>query len=77
MSFLRSDVFRRAGLTDTGFAGDARLDERLPIARYEKKPVFASPDWLRGSADMLSTASDLYRWNAALLGGRVLGCKRS
>jgi hypothetical protein len=71
--FLAADVFRSAGLVDTGFAGDARLENRLPIARYQKKPVFSAPDWLRGSADMLSTASDLYRWNAALFGGQILG----
>ncbi len=71
--FLRDDVFPRAGMTDTGFAGDARLESRLPLAVYKRKPVFSAPDWLRGSADMLSTATDLFRWNAALLDGRVIG----
>lgn len=71
-AFLRSDLFARAGLTETGFAGDLNLEARLPLAAYTRKPVFSSPDWLRGSADMLSTAADLYRWNAALLGGRVI-----
>ncbi len=71
--FLESDVFVRAGLTDTGFAGDTDLEGRLPLAAYKRKPVFSSPDWLRGSADMMSTATDLYRWNAALLGGKVIG----
>lgn len=70
--FLVADVFHAAGLSNTGFTGDARLEGRLPIARYEKKPVFSAPDWLRGSADMLSTAHDLYRWNAALLGERII-----
>jgi CubicO group peptidase (beta-lactamase class C family) len=71
--FLIDDVFRAADLSDTSFTGDARLERRLPIARYEKKPVFSAPDWLRGSADMLSTANDLYRWNAALLRERIIG----
>jgi CubicO group peptidase (beta-lactamase class C family) len=70
--FLRSELFARAGLTETGFAGDRDLEVRLPLAAYTRKPVFSSPDWLRGSADMLSSAADLYRWNAALLGGRVI-----
>jgi CubicO group peptidase (beta-lactamase class C family) len=70
--YLRQDLFARAGLTHTGFAGDAELERRLPVADYKRKPVFSAPDWLRGSADMLSTATDLFRWNAALLGGRLL-----
>lgn len=72
-TLLRTDIFARAGLTETGFAGDPALEARLPLAAYKRKPVFSAPDWLRGSADMLSTAADLYRWNAALLSGRVIG----
>ena len=39
---------------------------------YRKKPAFDQPDWLKGSADIASSAADLYAWNAALMGGRVL-----
>ncbi len=70
--FLRDDIFKRAGMRDTGFAGEHELESRLPIASYKRKPVFSSPDWLRGSADMLSTAADLFRWNAALLSGDII-----
>lgn len=71
-AFLRSDLFERAGMTSTGFSGDPELEARLPPASYRKKPVFADREWLKGSADMLSTVSDLFRWNAAMMDGRVL-----
>jgi CubicO group peptidase (beta-lactamase class C family) len=70
---LNRDIFPRAELVSTGFSGDAQLESRLPIATYRQKPVFSAPDWLRGSADMLSTAADLFRWNRALMSGAVIG----
>jgi CubicO group peptidase (beta-lactamase class C family) len=39
---------------------------------YHRRPAFAEPDWLIGSGDMASTASDLFRWNSALMAGAVL-----
>lgn len=71
-SYLREAIFARAEMMSTGFSGDRDLEDRLPPASYRRKPVFSSPDWLRGSADMLSTVRDLYSWNRALMSGAVL-----
>ena len=70
--YVREFVLTPAGLHSTGFAGDRALEERLPPARYKRKPVFANPEWLRGSADMMSTVKDLYQWNKALMSGEIL-----
>lgn len=69
---LRRTIFPRAGLAATGFVGDPVLSPRAARPIYRKRPVFDQPDWLKGSADIVSSASDLYAWNAALMGGRIL-----
>lgn len=62
----------RAGLTNTGFTEEARLAALLAEPAYGRRPAFIQPDWLQGSADMLSSATDLFKWNAALFQGAVL-----
>jgi D-alanyl-D-alanine carboxypeptidase len=70
--YLRRAVFARAGLGETGFVGDYAPGSDVARPIHRRKPVFDQPDWLKGSADVASSAADLYAWNAAFMGGRVL-----
>jgi CubicO group peptidase (beta-lactamase class C family) len=69
---LRQDIFPRARLAETGFVGDYAAGAVVAHPIYRRRPVFDQPDWLKGSADIASSAADIYAWNAALMGGRVL-----
>lgn len=68
---LRSSLFARAGMTGTGFIGEYLPGAVLAEATYRRRPVFAMPDWLKGSGDMASNVLDLNRWNTALMEGRI------
>lgn len=70
--YLRRTIFPRAHLAETGFVGDDASGVSIARPIYRKAPVFDQPDWLKGSADVASSAADLYAWNAALMSGRVL-----
>lgn len=70
--YMRRRIFARAGLAETGFVGDEAAAGEVARPIYRKPPVFDQPDWLKGSADVRSSAADLYAWNAALMDGRVL-----
>jgi D-alanyl-D-alanine carboxypeptidase len=69
---LRSEVFNVVGMNETGFAGEKTLSGRPAAPTYHRRPAFADRDWLKGSGDVVSTATDIFKWNAALLGGKVL-----
>jgi D-alanyl-D-alanine carboxypeptidase len=69
---LRHEIFARAHLAETAFFGDYVEGSVVADPIYRRKPVFDQPDWLKGSADVASSAADLYAWNAALMSGRVL-----
>ena len=79
--YLRTRLFRPAGMTSTGFWSDlpgvpdslvARGHDEL--GRVVHDPLRRSPDtWFdRGGGMVLSTLADLARWMSALRGGRVL-----
>ena len=70
--YLREVIFPRAGLGETGFSDDTTFSSDVAIAIYRRPPVFDQPDWLKGSADLMSSVADLALWNAALMAGRVL-----
>lgn len=70
--YLRRTLFPHAHLAETGFVGDYASGVSIARPIYRKAPVFDQPDWLKGSADIASSAADLYTWNAALMGGHVL-----
>jgi CubicO group peptidase (beta-lactamase class C family) len=42
-----------------------------PDYRERRRPPFAHADWLKGSADMVSSAADLFAWNKALMNAVV------
>lgn len=71
--FLRRILLDKSGMRHTGFVGEP-LPRNAKIAkpRYRAKPAFVQPDWLKGSADMRSTASDIYKMNKAMLDGQFL-----
>jgi len=71
-AYLRQTIFPRAHLRETGFIGDYPAGAVVAPPIYRRRPVFDQPDWLKGSADVASSAGDLYAWNAALMGGRIL-----
>lgn len=43
-----------------------------PDYRLRRRPPFTNPDWLKGSADMVSNALDLFAWHKALMGGQIV-----
>jgi CubicO group peptidase (beta-lactamase class C family) len=78
---LRATLIEKAGMRDTGFIGDYARHTELAVAapswgpqtvRARRRPAFVEPDWLKGSADMASSAFDLFVWNRALMEGTVV-----
>lgn len=83
--YLRAAVLAKAGLRDTGFVDDYAPGTAMLVATpswgpltpaYRRRPAFVQRDWLKGSADMASSAVDLFLWNKALMEDRVL-CRSS
>jgi CubicO group peptidase (beta-lactamase class C family) len=70
---VRGEILARAGMTATGFAGEEAAGVELARPEYRRRPAFAQPDWLKGSADMTSNALDLFAWNKALMERKVIG----
>lgn len=72
----RSIVKRRLidplALSATGFAGDGSNEGVLAQPIHRRRPAFLQPDWLKGSGDLVSSAHDIARWNAALMNGEIL-----
>lgn len=69
---LKRSVFAPSGMTSTAIYGDPGVAVALARPIHRRKPAFAESDWLRGSGDVVSSARDMFSWNAALLAGRVL-----
>lgn len=44
----------------------------LPDYGRRQRPAFTHPDWLKGSADAVSTALDLFAWDKALMDAKVV-----
>ncbi len=67
--FVRDELWRRAGLRDSGFCGEdgARL---VALARGDTPPRLSKATW--GGEGVFSTTHDLLRWYRALSSGRVL-----
>lgn len=72
--YMREELFAAAGLDSTGFYGDARLLDRLATARGGRiSPRKPEQTWVGlGAGDVLSSPSDLFRWEKALDGGHIL-----
>jgi CubicO group peptidase (beta-lactamase class C family) len=78
--FLRKSFFDPLGMTHTGVYHNDHRPEREALG-YESDPkaplkYARAPDWdmtwAAGAGALSSTVEDLYRWNEALFGGKVL-----
>lgn len=75
--FMREDIFRPAGMTTTGFYGDAAVKEHLNFTGYmnSMKTEFTALDQsilyggTLGNGGVLCTAEDMLRWCKAIRGG--------
>lgn len=81
--FVQSRLLHPAGLRWTGYRTPSWQNEKLAVGYTPSEGRVGSPldrfwqadgpSWnLRGNGGMLSTAADLYRWQHALVSGRVL-----
>lgn len=78
--FVRQEIIAPAGLAETSFVDDDASYRSLSVAvptwgttpAYLRHPAYVQPAWLKGAADMASSAADLFAWNRALLDGRIL-----
>jgi CubicO group peptidase (beta-lactamase class C family) len=80
-SFVRQQLFVPAGLTDTGFETEAGKWNPRKIARgfngtTEIERASYEQGWgVRGASGILSTAADLYKWELALRGDKILSAE--
>lgn len=79
-SYLQKELFDPAGLTETGYAWDARFDNFPVAVGYTGDRVAAlrptprvKDRWAhRGPGNLITTVGDLYRWTRALADNKVL-----
>jgi CubicO group peptidase (beta-lactamase class C family) len=65
-------LFDAADMRSSGFVGELKSPREVATPSYRRRPAFLKPDWLKGSGDMVSNAIDLFRWNVALMDGKVI-----
>jgi CubicO group peptidase (beta-lactamase class C family) len=77
--YLHDNLFQPAGLTDTGYYGEAQWDDDVVANGYfngedQGNPAaWPGPYWgLLGNGGVLTTVDDLYRWWEALRAGDVI-----
>lgn len=78
--FTRQHLFKPAGMTDTGFFGERYALDRMAVGYGLKKdgevnapPYWGKTSWLvMGSGGQVSTATDMWRWQQAVYGGKLL-----
>jgi len=70
---LSERVFKRAGMSATGFLDGAPDTGSKARAPYDtSKSNWNKPNWPKGAGDVVSNVSDILKWHAALMGGKVL-----
>jgi CubicO group peptidase (beta-lactamase class C family) len=81
--YVQRNLFKPAGMTNTGFIGRWQWDESMTAAGYEPAAIGSgsvsraelpkASKWDdRGAGGVLSTVVDLYKWSRALEGTRIL-----
>ena len=75
--FLKERVFDKLGMkSPVDIAGPWDAADPLPYTRYGLGPVREAPvegaNWLWAAGELAMTASDLARWDIALMGGKIL-----
>ncbi len=73
--YLKSIFFGPLNMKDSGFSEESTANPNAALPTYRRRPPFTQPDWLEGSADMTSSAVDLFRWNRALMNQTVIDAK--
>ncbi|HWK33857.1 MAG TPA: serine hydrolase domain-containing protein [Hyphomicrobium sp.] len=79
-AFVSTTMISPLDLNDTGFTSELDTGRNLRMATpswgktspYLRRPAFMLSEWLKGSADMASSAVDLFRWNRAIMENRVV-----
>ncbi|KWT65203.1 hypothetical protein APY04_2952 [Hyphomicrobium sulfonivorans] len=80
MPFVRSMLLTPLALDDTGFVGDPKSYRAARVATpswgntpsHMRRPAFVQSAWLQGAADMASSATDLFKWNRAIMRGTAV-----
>jgi len=78
MDFLRENIFLPAGITKVADVDNGPLGEQdaAGYLRYALGPLHSAPKeargWLFGAAELAMTAEDLAKWDAAMIGQRIL-----
>ncbi|MEM7314826.1 MAG: serine hydrolase domain-containing protein [Planctomycetota bacterium] len=78
--FTRVNLYKPAGMKDTGFFGDEVPESRIAVGYGFRKstepnapPHWGKTSWLvMGSGGQISTLSDLYRWEVAIRAGKIM-----
>jgi len=78
--FVKANLFKPAGMQDTGFFGEKYDANRMAIGYGPRKdgeinapPYWGKTSWLvMGSGGMVSTARDIWLWTQALHTGKLL-----
>lgn len=78
--YTREKIYEPAGMTDTRFFGEAYPEDRMAIGYGRKRdgeinapPYWGKTSWLvMGSGGQVSTAMDMFRFNRAIHGGKLL-----
>jgi CubicO group peptidase (beta-lactamase class C family) len=76
-AYLAKNIFQPAGMTETGFVGDKRLNRENETARVwggvEGTVLDYSWNWAnRGATGVVTTVLDMYKWDRALRSDKVL-----
>jgi CubicO group peptidase (beta-lactamase class C family) len=81
--FTREQLFKPAGMKDTGFFGEPVSEERMALGygprtdgKINAPPYWGKTSWLvLGSGGQVSTAPDMWRWLQAIYGGKILSAE--
>lgn len=66
-------VFKRAGMSETGFVGAFPGMGGVAETAYDTiASQWNKPSWPKGAGEVVSTASDILKWHAALMTGSVI-----
>lgn len=75
-TWLRSRIFNKAGMTNSGFLGAAFPNALVAPPPYDlSKSPFSTPSWPMGAGEIQSSANDMLRWHAALMNGTLVSAQ--
>jgi CubicO group peptidase (beta-lactamase class C family) len=67
-TWLRSRIFAKAGMSNTGFIGDSFPGALVAPPPYDlSHSSYAQPAWPKGAGEIASSVNDLMKWHAALM----------